>query len=314
MRRLLIALSVVPALACSLTGSGPAGSEAPPNYVGLGLEALGAYSAGFEIRFAGDYEWVYELETRTDGQAVEYNLHLEGVSDTRNPGDVRAVIEGDTGRMRGPGTGDECLQFPSDLDLGLSFLSPDDLIEPQSLQEPPTALGSETIAGVEAVHYTLSQASLEHWHDLEMDLWRDEASGAVLRYDLSVAGPDPLFDAGEGRLSWQFLVDEIGPQVIEPVAGCEVNLPLPPDAARLVKLPGLIAFESSSPPSEIVLFYQTELAEAGWEPLTEPQAGADATLLSYRSDTQTLEINIEARGDGAYCSVNREMMGTDAPV
>jgi hypothetical protein len=115
-----------------------------------------------------------------------------------------------------------------------------------------------------------------------------------------MTGSDPLFGAGEGVLSGQFLVNDVGPQTIEPITGCEIDLPLPPDATRLVSLPGLIAFESTTTPTETINFYQAALAEAEWESLADPQIGTDAILLSYRRGEQMLEINIEASDEGLH--------------
>lgn len=304
MRRIAVLLLALTAVCsgCSKPPASPTVSaERAQVYAGLGLENLEAYHARFELRFEGDYEWVYLLETRADGRTLEHSLHLEGVSAARNPGDVRLVIEGGNARMRGPGTDDECLRFPVSLDLGLQFLTPDDLIRPGKLGQLPEAAGSETTAGVKTTHYSLSRADLDGWRDLEVGLWLDEGSGAVLRYDLSAAGPDPLFDAGEGVLSGQFVVDDVGPQTIEPVAGCEIDLPLPLDATDLVKLPGgLIAFESIADVAEIGAFYQAEMPQAGWSPLEEPQAGVDALVLSYGRDGETIQINIETRDGGAH--------------
>jgi len=311
MRHLLVLLLPL-TLACSLVAppspSPPAeppatATETPPTYTGLGLESLGTYQATFEMRFEGTFDWSYHLETRTDGNVVEYRLHLEGLSASHNPGDVRLVTEDGTNRMRGPGTDDECVQFPSDLDLGPLFLTPDDLINPQGFQEPLVSLDAETIAGVETTHYTLRQVYLDDWRDLEVDLWLGDPAGAVLRYDLRAGGPDPLFDAGEGVLSGQFLVNKVGPQTIEPITGCEIAVSLPPDATRLVRLPGLIAFESAATPAEIATFYQATLAEAGWEPLAELQVSADVALLSYRRGEQTLEINVETSDGGVHVEV-----------
>lgn len=309
MRHLLLLLLPF-SMACSLTAlSTPSPSaEAPPTYTGLGLDALDAYHATFEIRFTGASEWTYHLETRTDGDLVEYSLHMEGVDVAHNPGDLRVVIENEVARMRGPGTDDECLQFPSDLALGPSFLTPDDLVDPEELREPLVQVGRETIAGAESSHYTLHQPSLGDWSDVEVDLWLGEATGAVLRYDLRATGTDPLFDAGEGVLSGQFRVTDVGPQTIDPVAGCEIDLPLPADAARLVKLPGLLAFESASTPDQTVAFYQAALAEAGWEPLAEPEVGVAAILLSYHRGRQTLQINVEPGNGGAHVEL---LLGED---
>lgn len=306
MRRLLILLLLLPiTLACL-----PAASSTPPILATPDgstptqptpyLQALKTYHATFELRFEGDYTWVYHLESRTDGSATAHNLHIEGVQAPQNPGDVRVVIEGDVTRMRGPGTGDACVQFPSDLDLGQSFLTPDDLIPPQELEGALSPLGTKTIAGREATHYTLRQANLAGWQDVEVDVWKDATTGAVLRYDLAVTGSDPLFDAGEGVLSGRFIVNDTGPQSIKPITGCEVDLPLPPDAARLVKIPSLVAFESAASAKEIAAFYQIALPEAGWEPLTEPGTGADAPLPIYHRAGERLDIHIETQETGVY--------------
>lgn len=308
MRHLLILLPLLFALACLPTTTAtfvshtpPAPSTEPtPAQSSPNSQTLDAYHATFEIRFEGTYTWIYHLESRTDGGATAYDLHIEGVEAPQNPGDVRVVLEGDVVRMRGPATDDTCVQFPSDLDLGRSFLSPDDLIPPQEVEAALRPVGIETIIGREATHYTLRQPSLADWQNVEIDIWKDTTSGTTLRYDLRAAGPDPLFDAGEGALSFQFAVSDIGPQTIEPIAGCEIDLPLPPGATRLVKMPGLVAFESTATSDEIVAFYQIALAEAGWEPLAEPETGVDAILLSYRRDGETMDINIEIRAAGVY--------------
>ena len=79
-----------------------------------------------------------------------------------------------------------------------------------------------------------------------------------------------------------------------------IDLPLPPDATRLVRLPGLIAFDSRTGPAEIVAFYQVALAEAGWEAAREPQIDADTAILSYSRNGRTLEVEAEATTDGAH--------------
>lgn len=301
MRRLFV-LTLLLAAACT-----PASPTAVATlvYTGLGLERLDAARVTFEVRFEGTYAWIYRLETRVDGSVVAYDLHLEGVEAAQNPGDVRVVIEGEVARMRGPGTGDVCVQFPTDLEMAPAFLTPDDLIPPGTFEEPLEAAGSETVAGVAVTHYASGRLDTGTWRDLEVDLWRDEASGAVLRYELQGAGLDPLFDAGEGTLSGQFLVEEIGPQEIEPVPGCESDLPLPPDAARLVRLPGLIAFESGAPPDETAAFYRAALPAVGWGLSEEIQAGG-VILQSYARGEEMLNVSIEASGEGSHVELLEE--------
>lgn len=298
MRRLLVLLLPL-TLACSIAPALGRPTATPVTYTGLGLAALGAYRATSEMSFEGDFEWVYHLETRTDGTVVEHRLHLEGLSAAHNPGDVRIVVEGDVIRMRGPGTDDECWQFPIDFEADLGLLTPDDLIPPAGFEEPLASLGTEPIAGIETLHYALSQGSLDDWRYVEVGLWLDQDTGAALRYDLNAAGPDPLFDAGQGVLTLRFLVSQVDRQTIEPIAGCEVELPFPADATDLVRLPGLIAFASPSSATEVITFYVRAMAEAGWEPLGQPESVPDGVLLSYHRDERTLQINIETTDEGA---------------
>jgi hypothetical protein len=312
MRHLLILLPLLLSLAClpattatSISHTPPTPSTEPtPAQPSLNLEMFDTYHATFEIRFEGTYAWSYYLESRTDGGAdggaTAYDLHIEGIEASQNPGDIRVVLESDVVRMRGPATDDACIQFPSDLNLGRSFLSPDALIPHQEIEAALRPVGTETIDGREATHYTLRQPSLADWQDVEIDIWKDTTNGATLRYNLRAAGSDPLFDAGEGTLSGRFVVRDTGPQTIEPITGCAIDLPLPPDATRLVRMPGLVAFESTATSDEAVAFYQTALTKAGWEPVTEPEVGVDAVLLSYRREGETLNVNIEIRRTGVY--------------
>jgi hypothetical protein len=278
----------------------PSAEPAPPTPTVRNPQALTTYHATFTLHFRGTYTWTYQLESLTDGHRMAYDLHIEGVPPAQNPGDVRVVLEDDTARMRGPATEDACVQFPSDFDLGRSFLSPDMLIPPRELEGVLRPLGTEVVAGRGTTHLSAQQAQLAGWQDVEVDMWRDEATGEILRYDLRLVGADPLFDAGEGVLSGRYSIDDTGPQTIEPIAGCEIDLPLPPDATHLVSMPGLVAFESASTSNEIIAFYQTALPDMGWVSSTEPQSGADAVLLSYRRQAQLLDINIEPRQEGVH--------------
>jgi len=290
--RSLLLLILIMATAC-----GPA--TVPPSafltYSGLGVEAFPGYESTFDLRFDGETDWHYVLATRTNKQAIEYSLQLEGLSEARDPGDVRLVTQAGISRMRGPGTNDECLQFPSDHDLGMSFLTPDDLIAPAQVSEGLEELGTKQVAGVKARGYQVRQTKLGQWEQVEVNLWRDEKTGAVVQYDLKATGEDPLFDGGTGVLSGQFVVNALRTQTIEPVAGCEIDLPLPASATQLVKLPGLVAFDTTQSATDMVSFYQSKLAQAGWEVLAEPETGGEAQLLSYQQGERTLNINIETK-------------------
>lgn len=302
---------LVLASACSSAGGprarGASATQAEAvSYAGLQLSQLPGYQASFELNFAGQASWRYRLELRGDGQAVEYRLHLEGVSPSENPGDVRLVSRDGVSRMIGPGTGDECVQFPSDLDLGPAFLMPDDLLKPNLLSDGLQPKGAAELAGRSLSHYALRAPELDDWQDVQVDVWRDEASGATLGYDLLASGTDPLFHGGQGLLAGRFRVEALAAPAIEPIAGCEVDLPLPPGADRLVRLPGLIAFDSELGADALTAFYQAQLAALGWQPTAEPQAGNGAVVLSYALDAQTLDLNIESTASGAHVELLRD--------
>jgi hypothetical protein len=268
------------------------------NYTGLNLETLPGYHATFEQLFAGEVTWKYQLELRADGEAVEANLHIEGPSRAQNPGDVRMVTAGGASRMLGPGTDNQCVQFPSDMDLGQAFVTPDHLIPPVVLAPALDPAGEESLLGLPTEHFTASQSGLGRWQEAQIGLWRAKEQGAVLGYDLLLTGADPLFGGGPGRLAGTFRVQAVGQQAIEPIQGCAPALPLPAGASRLVLLPGLISFDSAASPEAIAAFYQAELPGLGWQAESAPQAGGNALVLAFTRREETLTVNIENRRSG----------------
>jgi hypothetical protein len=274
-------------------------------YGGLGLEALDAYRASFEINFAGDRGWRYVLETRRDGDALEYRLHLEGVGEAANPGDVRAVTQGDSVRLTGPGTEGECFMFPSDLDVGPTWLTPDDLLRPGLVAPLLERVDDAALGGQPATRAALQADRLGSWTSVQVTVWQATNTSAVLGYDMLMTGPDPFFEAGEGLLAGRFRVEEIGPQPIEPVAGCEIDWPLPAGAARLVRLPGLAAFDSALTPDEVAAFYQDRLPGLGWQPVAEPARAGSALVLSYGQGALEVAINLEATASGTHAELIR---------
>jgi hypothetical protein len=299
-RLLLLIILAAGLFACSASTE-PDNLDLTPDdawYNGLNQTHYGAYHVTFLIQFEGEYAWSYQLDTRANGQVTEQMLHLEGPNKAQNLGDVRLVSQAGINQMRGAGTEDLCLQYPSGFNLGPAFLTPDDLISPATVSPMLTAQYQETIAGVEAQRYSFRRAELENWRDIQVDMWWDDDARAVLRYDLSLHGTDPLFDAGLGTLTALYEVNTIGPQEILPVEGCEVGIPLPETAANLVKLPDLIAFESPVPAAEVVTFFLKALPAAGWVAQGDILEGENAVLLNYSREEETLSINIEQRAAG----------------
>ncbi|MDH5507708.1 MAG: hypothetical protein OEZ02_10855 [Anaerolineae bacterium] len=317
MRRILIPLIVVSLACSSITGinrssdkpeGGKSGIVANDNFSladpGLSLAELGAFEATFKVTFMGAYDWSYTLVTRSDGQAMEYQLHIAGVSGEQNPGDVRLVSDNGINRMRGPGTDDVCVQFPDSFDSGVLFLTPANFVFLEGLTEAPASAGTENIAGLETNAFEVEQKALDAWENIKISYWEDAASGATLRYDFSAEGPDPVYDAGNGSIVGHFEVNAIGAQTIKPIEDCELGLPVPDNVRQLLKLPGLISFEVSITPEQVRDYYHSALLDAGWQRATLPQTSPTGdVVVTYLNATEKLQLNIEKLDTGSKVEI-----------
>jgi hypothetical protein len=300
MRRIAVLMLIVASL---MAGCSSAAEDETPLYAGMNLESLEGYTAVFDLTFEGDRLWSYHLETQAGQDSFAYELSLDGLSSMQDPGDVRLVHSDGTNRMRGEGTDDECVQFPDSSDIGMLFLTPDEIFNPNMLDEPMIAFEETEVAGEEAIHYTLQQSSLLTWQDISLELWISVDDGATLRYDLTADGPDPLFSGGEGHLVGQFRVTDIGEQSIIPIEGCQIDFPLPDDHAQLIILPDLVAFESEMTPQSLATWYQDALDEAGWSPLAEAQTTDTGFQLSYQRGDEAAQIKITATDVGSQVEI-----------
>lgn len=285
--------------ACSPFASPESTPTALPagTFHGLNLEELGAYRATFRLQFRGEIDWSYQVLTRQSGDRLERQLHTEGIAGNRHPGDVRMVRDGSTTRIVGPGTAEQCLQYPSQFDVNIRFLSADDILPPEDFREPLTPLGVEIVAGGRATHYAMLQEELDGWQEVRVGLWLTPDRGIVLRHEFSASGWDPYFGAGFGQIEGVLEVEEIELQEIEPIPGCEPRFPLPPDAEAVVILPQLIAFESTSDLATLATFYQDSLSSEGWTPLGQEQRSSGAMAMGFRQGAATVDINLRDMGD-----------------
>lgn len=279
-------------------GPDPADTSRPP-YAGMRVAALGPGRATFRLEFDGPRPWVYELETRWDERAGEYRLALEGLPLRQDPGDVRVVEENGQRWMTGPGVEDGCWIFPADFERGPSFLTPDGLFDPAAVAARLQAVGEEQASGRTARHYRLRADDLGAWGAAAIDIWLDAETGAALRYELTAEGRDPLFGTGEGVLRGVFEMAEIGPQSFAPVEGCDIDLPLPEGVRRLVRLPGLVAYENDASAEALLEFYARELAAQGWATVEPPAQVGEAVVLVLAREGERLRVTLQALAEGA---------------
>ena len=131
------------------------------------------------------------------------------------------------------------------------------------------------------------------WNDLSLGLWLSRQNGVVVKYDFSASGSDPIFKGGVGVLTAAYQLKAVTPQPVEPVQGCEVEWPLPKGVKALVRLPGIVSFETALSAEETLAFYQSGLAAAGWAGAGEPSRNNGAIAASYVKGNETVDLGIE---------------------
>ncbi|MGD2026538.1 MAG: hypothetical protein PVI99_01870 [Anaerolineales bacterium] len=313
---MVIALSVI---ACQLgaggsqgnaggPGSGEVGAPDFPTYrlaleekpanlgrLDLQLNQLGPFHGRFILEFNGQNDWTYQVDTRSDGENIEFSLTIQGVESDKNPGDVRLVNSGGNNYMSGAGTNDFCVRFPDSFETEKLFLGPADFVHPDEFSSAPAEEGSNTVAGINAARYTASADDHRGWQEVVVNYWVDPNSGAVLKYDFVAWGNDPLYKRGDGRIHGVFEVLEVGSQEIEEIPGCQIEFPLPSDAAEIIRLPGIIQFTTSMGPFRLDTFYTDQLEPRGWvreEPQINDQTRSG--LLEYNADNESITIHVDA--------------------
>lgn len=141
-------------------------------------------------------------------------------------------------------------------------------------------VGSETLNGVQAAHYTFDERALTEagLNKSTGELWLASAGGYVLRFHLTTTGDASYFGEGiAGALTYDYQLNETNQSLaIELPADCPpglVNAPMLPDAANIQSLPGLLEYDSATSVPDAVAFYQQQLATLGWQALSDIPEG-----------------------------------------
>jgi hypothetical protein len=268
------------------------------SYQGVGLDGLEQYAASFVVSMQTAKPWTYQLTLRRSGDVREFVLHLEGVDPARNPGDIRLVSDGVTSRMLGEGTDNLCMQYPADMPGAPVFLLPDDLIVPAELAAQLAAAAVEEQDGGQLLRQAAANAALTGWEDVQAEVLTSLQNEQVKQLSVTAQGKDVLFGTGEGSLKAEYTLESTEPQQIEPIAGCEVSLPLIDDAASLIIMPGMVSFETALSMDETLAFYTGALEEQGWLKYDTTKSSQDSSVMSYRRGAESLEITISALASG----------------
>jgi hypothetical protein len=275
------------------------GTQAPnANRPVLERDAAESYSAEFHMQFNGAEAWSYSLKTRKSPALREINLHIEGLPELQNPGDIRLVTDNATTWMSGPGTDEQCLQFPNGQGMDPTFIYPESLISLPALGGALKLVGEEQLNGFLVLHFRADGTASGPWKDAAIDLWQEQGSGMLRQFTLIASGEDPFFTAGSGKLEASYKSGPLGSEAISPVAGCEIGVQLPEEVSMFVRLPGMASFESKSSSEELVKFFQAALPGQNWVEKEAPVQAEENTVLSYQRGTEGVEIHIETNPAG----------------
>ncbi len=303
-RGCLAGILLLTAVACSgrvgATGSGSDGLADP----GAGLEALSSYRSTLHISFQGNQEsqplsWerTYALSVSREPAMRVLELDSAGGASADAPaGLLIGVIDGV--EYRRASSEAECLA--SEIPAGESQPA---IVEPAallpSLSRAQAAPDPGTVAGVSATHLQFDEGALDMpgVETASGEAWIAVSGGYVLQYSLEVSGGEDLFGEGiAGTLSWEYTLRD--PDVltdVRPPAGCPagmVEAPLPPDAARVLRQPGVLTFATSSDLAGAVDFYQDQLPQSGWAAVGEPVVGDTLGVAEFERGQSTLTLYV----------------------
>ena len=256
-------------------------------------DAAASYSAGFEIQFSGTKNWIYLLKVRKLTALREISLHIEGLKGAQNPGDIRMVTDNATTWMTGEGTDQQCVQFSNGQGMDPTFIYPESLVSEAKLGSMLKLVGEEQLTGETVLHFNATGATSDPWRDASIDLWQEKGTGMLRQFTMTATGEDPFFGTGSGKMIAVYNAGSLESEAIDPVAGCEINVPLPEAISMYVRLPGMASFDSQSSVEDLVKYYQTTLPGQNWVEKEAPAQAQGGTVLSYQRDTEGVEIHIE---------------------
>lgn len=158
-------------------------------------------------------------------------------------------------------------------------------------------VGGEEVNGVAATQYTFDERAFGSLppSDSTGEMWVATDGAYIVRYLLSTAGTAEYFGEGsEGTLTFDYQLTEINvAPAIEPPADCPedaVDAPLMPDAADVVRVPGLLIYTTATTPEQVAAFYQQEMPALGWESTADPTVSETETFLRFTRAGEEISV------------------------
>jgi len=165
--------------------------------------------------------------------------------------------------------------------------------------------GSEAINDMAANHYTFDQRALGEQGRSEAtgEMWVAAEGGYILKYILTTKGDADYFGEGiEGTRTLDYQLSDINqPITLELPADCPagmVDAPLLPDAVNVLKMPSVIAFDTTSSLADAAAFYQEQIPPLGWTMVGELMITDTSALLNFTQGNQEMRVLFNAVDGG----------------
>jgi hypothetical protein len=174
------------------------------------------------------------------------------------------------------------------------------------------AVGQDTVNNVATDHYTFDQRALgeEGLTKASGELWIAADGDYIVKYLLNTQGNEDYFGEGiEGTLTLDYQLSDVNQGEIVLPADCPpgmVDAPLLPDAADIVKVPGLLAYDTSTSLEDTAAFYQEQIPGLGWEAVGEPDVAEAMQMLKYTRDDLRMTVLLTAESGKTTVNITVE--------
>jgi hypothetical protein len=175
--------------------------------------------------------------------------------------------------------------------------------------------GPEEINGVQARRYTFDTVSLGYPANTKVEgqIWLAEGGGYVVKYTMRIQDEGDLLGKGTtGEQVFEYELTQINAVVDPPLPeGCPAVLtdfPSLPDARDIQRLPGTLAYITSSDAAHIQSFYEQQLQAQGWT-LSGSRSlpdGENMLVFLQMEEAKAAYISIQASETGAWVIVKVE--------
>jgi hypothetical protein len=287
-------------------GDGEEADEADLPSVSMELDVLDSYVAYFKMTMKesenASEESLYEMRVEFVRDPLAESVTVWG--DDPSEG-MQSIRIGDM-QYLSFGEGECIATSASDEDeIAGEMLDPEEVIG--GISSAKRVRPDETINGIRCRHYTFDESAFvtQQFARASGEAWIAVDGDYVVKYVAQVEGENP--ETGEdGYMLVEYEISDINePLVIEPPADCaaldEADFPLMPDASDVSLMGTMATYATGSGVSDVVVFYQEEMAALGWTEDDGAFVSDEAAMLNFSKDGESLVVSVSV--DDSRCIV-----------